>query len=37
MIYDPTIAVAVLAALAVGTLGLGVFLLQRLVEGVKSG
>jgi ABC-2 type transport system permease protein len=37
MIYNPAIAVAVLAALAVGTLGLGVFLLQRLVEGVKSG
>jgi hypothetical protein len=37
MIYNPAIAVAVLAALAVSTLGLGVFLLQRLVEGVKSG
>lgn len=37
VIYNPAIAVAVLAALAVSTLGLGVFLLQRLVEGVKSG
>ncbi len=37
MIYNPAIAVAVLAALAVSTLGLGVFLLQKLVEGVKSG
>lgn len=37
MIYNPAVAVAVLAALAVSTLGLGVFLLQRLVEGVKSG
>lgn len=37
MIYNPAIAVAVLVALAVSTLGLGMFLLQRLVEGVKSG
>jgi len=40
--FDPTIllnpyyAVAVLAGLAVSTLGLGIFLAQRLVEGVKS-
>jgi len=33
---DPYIAVAVLTALAVSTLGLGMVLLQRLVEGVKS-
>ena len=41
--FDPTIllnpmyAAAVLTALAVSALGLGVLLLQRLVEGVKSG
>jgi hypothetical protein len=37
MLLNPTIAVAVLTALAVSTLGLAVFLLGRLVEGVKSG
>jgi ABC-type polysaccharide/polyol phosphate export permease len=37
ILLDPTYAVFVLAALAVSTLGLGAFLLQRLVEGVKSG
>jgi len=37
MTYNPAYAVVVLVALAVSTLGLGVFLLQRLVEGVKSG
>ncbi|UCH31983.1 MAG: hypothetical protein JSV05_00895 [Candidatus Bathyarchaeota archaeon] len=40
--FDPTIlmnpiyAAVILAALAASTLGLGVFLIQRLVEGVKS-
>jgi hypothetical protein len=37
MLLDPILAIAVLVALAVSTLGLGMFLLQRLVEGVKSG
>lgn len=37
ILVDPRVAVAVLTALAVGTLGLSAFLLQRLVEGVKSG
>jgi hypothetical protein len=37
MLLNPTISVAVLTALAVSTLGLAVFLLGRLVEGVKSG
>ena len=37
MLLDPIYAVAVLTALAVSTLGLGMLLLQRLVEGVKSG
>jgi hypothetical protein len=37
LLLNPTMAAAVLMALAVGTLGLGMFLLQRLVEGVKSG
>jgi ABC-type polysaccharide/polyol phosphate export permease len=37
MLMNPRIATAVLTALAVSTLGLGAFLLQRLVEGVKSG
>lgn len=37
MLVNPRVAAAVLTALAVGTLGLGAFLLQRLVEGVKSG
>ncbi|MCW4055283.1 MAG: ABC transporter permease [Candidatus Bathyarchaeota archaeon] len=36
ILMDPYIAVAVLTALAVSTLGLGMVLLQRLVEGVKS-
>ena len=36
ILMDPYIAVAVLTALAVSTLGLGMFLIQRLVEGVKS-
>lgn len=35
-LLNPTISVAVLAAVAVSTLGLSTFLLQRLVEGVKS-
>jgi ABC-type polysaccharide/polyol phosphate export permease len=37
LLVNPTTAVAVLTALAVGTLGLSSVLLQRLVEGVKSG
>ncbi len=37
ILLNPVYAVAVLTALAVSTLGLGMFLLQRLVEGVKSG
>jgi ABC-type polysaccharide/polyol phosphate export permease len=37
ILLDPVYAVAVLTALVVSTLGLGAFLLQRLVEGVKSG
>ncbi|MBX5327140.1 MAG: hypothetical protein ACQXXH_07800 [Candidatus Bathyarchaeia archaeon] len=37
ILLDPNIAVAVLIALAVSTLGLGLMLLQRLVEGVKAG
>jgi ABC-type polysaccharide/polyol phosphate export permease len=36
-LLNPTYAVAVLVALAVSTIGLGALLLQRLVEGVKSG
>lgn len=36
LLLDPRYSVAVLTALAVSTLGLGIFLLQRLVEGVKS-
>jgi hypothetical protein len=36
ILVDPYIAVAVLTALAVSTLGLGMVLIQRLVEGVKS-
>jgi len=36
MLLNPTYAVVVIVALAVSTLGLGMFLLQRLVEGVKS-
>lgn len=35
-LLNPAISVAVLAAVAVSTLGLSTFLLQRLVEGVKS-
>jgi hypothetical protein len=37
ILLNPAYAVVVLVALAVSTLGLGMFLLQRLVEGVKSG
>ncbi len=37
ILLNPVYAVAVLTALAVSTLGLSMFLLQRLVEGVKSG
>ncbi len=37
ILLNPTTSVAVLMALAVSTLGLGTFLLQRLVEGVKAG
>jgi ABC-type polysaccharide/polyol phosphate export permease len=36
ILMDPLYAAAILAALATSTLGLGVFLIQRLVEGVKS-
>jgi ABC-type polysaccharide/polyol phosphate export permease len=36
ILLNPVYAATVLAALAVSTLGLGMFLLQRLVEGVKS-
>jgi hypothetical protein len=36
LLLNPTVAVTVLIAVAVGTLGLSTFLLQRLVEGVKS-
>jgi len=36
MLLDPRWAVVVLTALAVSTLGLGMLLLQRLVEGVKT-
>ena len=36
ILLDPRIAVAVLTALAVSTLSLGLVLIQRLVEGVKS-
>jgi hypothetical protein len=37
LLLNPTVAVTVLIALAVATLGLGTILLQRIVEGVKSG
>jgi len=37
LLLNPTVAVTVLIALAVATLGLGTILLQHLVEGVKSG
>jgi ABC-type polysaccharide/polyol phosphate export permease len=36
ILLNPYIALSVVAALAVSTLGLGLFLVQRLVEGVKS-
>jgi len=36
ILLDPYYAVSVLTALSVSTLGLGLFLVQRLVEGVKS-
>ncbi len=36
ILLNPVHSAAILAALAVSTLGLGMFLLQRLVEGVKS-
>lgn len=36
ILLNPYYAVSVVAALAVSTLGLGMFLVQRLVEGVKS-
>ncbi len=36
ILLNPYYSVAVLAGLAISTLGLGVFLAQRLVEGVKS-
>lgn len=37
ILMNPVYAISVLAALSVSTLGLGLFLVQRLVEGVKSG
>jgi len=37
LFLNASIAIAVLTGLAVSTLGLGIFLLGRLVEGVKSG
>ena len=37
ILMNPVYAVAVLGALSVSTLSLGLFLVQRLVEGVKSG
>ncbi|MDH7564748.1 MAG: ABC transporter permease [Candidatus Bathyarchaeota archaeon] len=37
MLVNPQIAIAVLTALAVSTLGLSAMLMQRIVEGVKSG
>jgi hypothetical protein len=37
ILVNPVYAVGVLAALSVSTLSLGLFLVQRLVEGVKSG
>jgi ABC-type polysaccharide/polyol phosphate export permease len=36
LLLDPRYAVAALTALAISTLGLGMLLMQRLVEGVKS-
>ncbi|MCW3981728.1 MAG: hypothetical protein NWE81_01230, partial [Candidatus Bathyarchaeota archaeon] len=36
ILLNPLVALVVLAGLAVSTLGLGLFLVQRLVEGVKS-
>jgi hypothetical protein len=35
-LLNPTVGITVLVAVAAGTLGLSTFLLQRLVEGVKS-
>lgn len=37
ILTNPVYAVGVIAALSVSTLSLGLFLVQRLVEGVKSG
>jgi ABC-type polysaccharide/polyol phosphate export permease len=37
ILMNPVLAVGVIAALSVSTLSLGLFLVQRLVEGVKSG
>jgi ABC-type polysaccharide/polyol phosphate export permease len=37
ILLNPIYAVSVLAALSISTLSLGLFLVQRLVEGVKSG
>ena len=37
ILMNPIYCVGVLAALSISTLGLGMFLVQRLVEGVKSG
>lgn len=36
VLVNPSIAIAVLTALTISTLGISAFLLQRLVEGVKS-
>jgi len=36
ILLNPYYAVSVVVALAISTLGLGLFLVQRLVEGVKS-
>jgi ABC-type polysaccharide/polyol phosphate export permease len=36
ILLNPYYAITVMAALAVSTLGLGLVLVQRLVEGVKS-
>lgn len=37
ILMNPVYAIGVIAALSVSTLSLGMFLVQRLVEGVKSG
>jgi ABC-type polysaccharide/polyol phosphate export permease len=37
ILINPVYAIGVIAALSVSTLSLGMFLVQRLVEGVKSG